>query len=235
MENNNDNRSEASTNTPGKECYDHEPLNAAQTPTPEPATQWPNYFASQFNEFRASTERILSDLVKVVESRLAYDETKEKAFDRLYAELDQLKKDHDFEQRRPLFADLILLFDRLDYLSNESQETGNASTAVQSIREELIEILSRRGVDIISPTEKFDPAVQHALGTEETRDQEKNNGIARVVRRGFAYGSRVIRHEEVIVYRLLAYKPDPNIGESQRDPQPPNVTVETNNVNVRSQ
>ena len=55
----------------------------------------------------------LSSLKRTVEDRLSYDKAKEEAFDRLYADLENLKKNAAFEQIRPLYMDLILLFDRI--------------------------------------------------------------------------------------------------------------------------
>ena len=186
---------------------------------PEDSSSSLSAIASQLRTFQTTTELTLSSLVELFESRLASDAVKEKAFDRLYAELADVKRDREFEQMRPLFSDLVLLFDRLDHLGNQSLETEDASSIAVSIRDELLEILSRRGVDIVPTTEQFDPALQNALGTEPTCYKENNNGIARVVRRGFRYNSRVIRHEEVFVYRFAPGEmaPDDDTSTSRPD------------------
>lgn len=194
---------------------DRELLETDPQQSPEASATGVDEIASQLKIFQASTELSLSNLVKLVESRLASDAVKEKAFDRLYIELDEVKQDREFERLRPFFSDLVLLFDRLDHLGNESLETEDVSSIVVSIRDELLEILSRRGVDIIPSTEQFDPAFQNALGTERTCDEEESNRIARVVRRGFRYNSRMIRHEEVFVYRFGPGEMGPDVVDSK--------------------
>ncbi|MEZ5549037.1 MAG: nucleotide exchange factor GrpE [Pseudomonadales bacterium] len=194
---------------------DHESPDTNSQQLPEPAAAGDNQIAPQLKLFQESVELSISKLVTLVESRLASDAVKEKAFDRLYAELEEAKQDREFEQFRPFFTDLILLFDRLEHLSNEPLETQESSSIVVSIRDELLEILSRRRVDLIPPNEHFDPAFQNALGVEGTNDEAENNRIARVVRRGFRYNSRVIRHEEVFVYRFASSEMDPAIEETK--------------------
>jgi molecular chaperone GrpE (heat shock protein) len=209
---------EAINGNPKVDPCDRELPETDSQQSPEASATGVNEIASQLKNFQTSTELSLSNLVELVESRLALDDVKEKAFDRLYAELDELKQDREFEQLRPFFSDLVLLFDRLDHLANESLETQDVSSIVVSIREELLEILSRRGVDIISPSEQFDPAFQNALGTERTSDEEANNRIARVVRRGFRYNLRVLRHEEVFVYRFVPGELGPDVENSSCQP-----------------
>lgn len=169
---------------------------------PDPLARVSNQITTQLAQLQGSTERGLSELIKVVESRLSYDEAKEKAFDRLYAELDELKRDREFDHMRPLFTDLILLFDRIDHLRRQSERTESGLLILESILEELMEILGRRGVTVTPSTDYFDPALQQALGTDGTTNQEDNNRISRIVRRGFRYDGKVLRHEEVFVYRF---------------------------------
>ena len=99
---------------------------------------------------------------------------------------------------------VILVFDRIENMCNDS---GYASPIVPSLTalfktlsDEVLEILSRREVEIIqTASPKFDPITQRAVGTELAPTEPENNEIARVVRRGFRYRDRVIRAEEVIV------------------------------------
>lgn len=155
----------------------------------------------------------LSSLSRAVETRLSYDDTKEKAFERLYAELDELKKNSAFEQIRPLYMDLILLFDRVENTQYElSQSASIPITLIKlfnSIRDELVEILSRREIELIkNNTVSFDPVFQRAIGTHPTFHIEENNQIDRIVRRGFLYRDRVFRAEEVIVKKYTDVSQD---------------------------
>lgn len=161
---------------------------------------------NQIINILASLSTEVSSLSKTFDSRLSYDTTKEIAFDRLYAELDELKKNAAFEQIRPLYMDLILLFDRVENTQYELNQTSSTSSTVinlfNSISEELLEILSRREIEIIkNTTVTFDPVFQKAIGTQPTNFKDENNKVDRIVRKGFLYHDRVLRAEEVIVKR----------------------------------
>lgn len=162
-----------------------------------------------------------ASLNRTVESRLRYDEVKEEAFERLYVELEDLKKNAAFEQLRPLYMDLILLFDRIE---NVRQDTGQSPTTtaplsdvLQTLSDELVEILYRREIEPINATDTFDPSVQQAIGTQPTSVEAENNHVARVVRRGFRYQSRILRAEEVIVKKYSAT--DRLVSTSEAQPE----------------
>lgn len=167
-----------------------------------------------------------SSLNRTIESRLSYDEVKEEAFERLYAELEDLKKSSSFEQSRPLYMDLILLFDRIE---NIRQNTDSSTTTMPSfsdvlktLSDELLEILYRRGVELINTKDStFDPSVQQAIGTQPTFSEVENNQVSRVVRRGFRYRERILRPEEVIIKK---YSPDRSTSASESQNKQPNVS-----------
>jgi len=148
----------------------------------------------------------VSFLNRTFETRISYDEAKEKAFDRLYAELDEQKKNSAFEHLRPLYIDIILLFDRIENIRQNvlvSSDVPSISDLLKTLNDELLEILYRRGIELItitSPT--FDPSFQLALSTEPTAADSEHNQVARVVRRGFKYKDRILRSEEVIVKKF---------------------------------
>lgn len=146
---------------------------------------------------------------ELFQSRLAYDKAKEEAFDRLYGELEQLKSNATFEQLRPLYLDLILLFDRIENICQSSQliaqQDPNMLSLFRSLSDELVEVLYRREIEVIqSASPVFDPSTQRAIGVEPTQAEGETGRVARVVRRGFRYRNRVIRAEEVIVKKFAA-------------------------------
>lgn len=143
-------------------------------------------------------------LQDTVAGRLSYDQEKETAFDYLYAELEAVKQERAFEQVRPLFIDLMLLFDRVESCRQEMIDSASASPAfaqiLQTIGDELLEVLSRREVEILTITSPvFDREVQQVVGTRPASSEAANNQVVRVVRRGFRYRNRIIRPEQVIV------------------------------------
>lgn len=151
-----------------------------------------------------STE--ISALSIEFESRLRYDQTKEEAFNRLYADLEFMRGDAEFEKLRPFYIDLILFFDRIDralHPIDNGALSNNEQQLLNSLLEELLEIFYRREIEIINPSPViFDPTVQRAIGTVTTEEENENNAVATVIRRGFRYSHRLLRPEEVIIKKL---------------------------------
>ena len=104
----------------------------------------------------------------------------------------------------PLYLDLILLFDRLDnvccQLDRSASTTNDFYNFLQTLREELLEVLYRQSIEIVTTqSNRFDPTRQRAIATKTTAVKEENNSLASIVRRGFRYQNRLVRPEEVIV------------------------------------
>ena len=146
----------------------------------------------------------LSYLNQQFDDRLSRDEAKEQAFDYLYQELETVKQDSSLERFKPLYLDLILLFDRLDRVCKEEiTDDGELRSFLLTLREELLEVLYRQGIEIVNTDGNgFDPTNQRAIATETTTEREENNTLASVVRRGFRYQNRLLRPEEVVVNKF---------------------------------
>lgn len=153
-------------------------------------------------DLAASLAQIILGVAKLQNSfdaRLAYDETKEAAFQRLYADLQDAKLAQSLEATRPLLLDLLLLHDRVDTAIRASGVTSEAS-ACASFKEELLEVLYRRDVRRFgSSAERFDPETQQAVEIVETADPAEHQRVERVVRAGFRWGTRVLRAEDVVI------------------------------------
>lgn len=139
----------------------------------------------------------------VLEDRLAYDETKEKAFNRLYEELDALKRSSIDECKRALLIDLILLYDRVIF--HVGQSGGNF---IESIAFEIEEILLRRGVERvdrerISESARFDKKTQKVFSTRPTSVKDEDGVVDAVVRDGFVLGELLLRPQAVVVRKFV--------------------------------
>lgn len=152
----------------------------------------------------------------ILVERLNYDKTKEEAFERLYAELDDAKEGRVYDLLHPTIFDLILLHDRVEgYVRSDERENG-VSAFLESVLGEIVEILARRGVEIIEVTSTtFDPTLQKAIGVEEAVEPSKHHAIASVIRRGFRRGGRIVRAEEVIVMKHVSRNKGPREEESE--------------------
>lgn len=143
----------------------------------------------------------LRDLVR---ERLTYDRVKEEAFDRLYAEVEEVRQERAFQQLRPFLIDLLLLYDRIELsrqrLVEQAGRPSEVGQLLQSLSEEVLEILARRDVEmlvVVSTT--FDRTLQQAIKLQPSERIEEHQQVLRVVRRGFRYRQRILRCEEVIV------------------------------------
>ena len=164
-----------------------------------------------------STQQYILEEIKTLTSlfnkRLTRDDVKEKAFNQLYNEYQNLKQDKSFESIKPTIIDLMLLYDRLDNkLTNIDSDNKEF---IQSVRDELLEILIRRDIHLIQRTDLvFNPSIQKAIGTKETDSKELNNKIYSYVRAGFQLNNKVLRPEEVIVYKYIE---DNNSDKPQKE------------------
>lgn len=153
-----------------------------------------------------SMENIVAEVAALhgtIKERLAYDRVKEEAFDRLYAEVEEIRQERSFQQVRPLLMDLILLYDRIELgLQQTYGLEGNMPDVVQllrSFKDELLEILYRREVEMIITSSTFDRTLQQVIKIQPTAFADEHNQVVRVVRRGFRYRNRILRSEEVII------------------------------------
>jgi molecular chaperone GrpE (heat shock protein) len=162
---------------------------AASQPDEQPSPPW------------ITLQTSIQSLSDMFESRLRLDKAKDEAFNRLYAELDALRRAESVQQLKPFYLDLILLYDRIEQICSAQTDPATADL-LGTIRDELLEVLYRRDVaPICHASVNFDSSVQQAIGTEPAAGPDDNNVVARVIRRGFRYGERVLRPEEVIVKR----------------------------------
>lgn len=152
----------------------------------------------------SSLQQNFSSLLQVVTNRLSYDKTKEAAFDRLYKEMEELKQDQELSQLRPLYIDLILLIDRMNTIYNDKLDSGSQNpelvNILQTLSHEVLEILYRRGVELIVTTSPvFDPKVQKVVEVIPTHNPAEDNTVVHMVRHGFKYKDVVLRPEEVVI------------------------------------
>jgi molecular chaperone GrpE (heat shock protein) len=149
----------------------------------------------------------LSRLESRFDARFAYDATKETAFRHMYADLQDAKLAQSLEATRPLLLDLLLLFDRVDLASRSSKSPDEAS-ALDSFREELLEILYRRDVrTFVSASNRYDRETQQVVGVVDTPDADEHQLIERIVRTGFRWGTRILRAEDVVIRRYRVSVP----------------------------
>jgi len=143
-------------------------------------------------------------LIALFEEKIAYDSAKEKAFDKIYDELQQYKDNFLFLSQKPIFLDLILLLDNIEKMkSSLTPEDQDCKNLFDRISDEILEILYRR--DIVPFDEKYafyQKGLHKVVKTIPTPVEAENNQIVEIVRRGYQWGERILRAEEVVVKKF---------------------------------
>ena len=117
----------------------------------------------------------------------------------------QMSDDAVGRATRPVFIDLILLYDSLQQMRtwvNSSVELpkGAFQDRLSGLETELLEILLRRDVQKLEETgTKLDRQRHRAVKTVATANPEEDNQIREVIRAGFVAGERVLRPADVVI------------------------------------
>jgi molecular chaperone GrpE len=161
---------------------------------------------------------ILEELGRLRETfslKIRFDEAKERVIDTLNEEVQRHRQGLHFSILRPLFLDLITLYDDLLQCAGAAAEGEPAARTFQSLADTVEEVLARNGVSAFSVDgDAFDGKRQRAVRTAPADDPAWTGRVAQRLRRGFAHDERILRPEHVSVYRHEA-----------RDTAPPGAAV----------
>jgi molecular chaperone GrpE len=144
------------------------------------------------------------------DTKIKYDESKQLLIDSLHKELQTYREGLHFKILRPIFMDLISMYDDLDKLLEDilSKENGISRQMLRSLKsfqESIEEILRRNGVEAFSVEgDAFVSGKQRVLKVVDTNDSALDKQVVRRVRKGFEYDGRILRPEMVEVYRAIA-------------------------------
>lgn len=135
----------------------------------------------------------VKQLRNLFQRRLLEDKAKIRLYDELYAQLLVARGGLAEQLLSPLFRELLLVVDRVTALSTQKD------VVLESIREELLELLERRDVYRLPVTSaSFDPAFHEAVRTVPC-DNQPPGAILEVVRPGFVHGTKLLRPARVVV------------------------------------
>jgi molecular chaperone GrpE len=134
----------------------------------------------------------LSELRDLFQRRLLEDKAKQRLFDELYAQVEFARQGLISQALEPLLREELLMIDRLD------QYQGSDMEFVITVRVELMEILSRRGVTEIAVEGPFDPS-QHEAVESITSNKKRVGQIIGVRRPGYFIANRLLRPAQVTV------------------------------------
>ncbi|GCE22966.1 nucleotide exchange factor GrpE [Dictyobacter kobayashii] len=157
--------------------------------------------------------KTMQGLKQDFETKVKYDESKERMIDTLHSELQSYREGLHFKILRPLFIDLISLYDDINHITDNMQKEFPGLDAtiianIESFAESVEEMLSNNGVETFQVAEEtFVSNKQRTLRAIPTTDASLDKHIARRLRKGFLYENRVLRPEMVETYRYVAEQP----------------------------
>lgn len=160
-----------------------------------------------------TVEDRVRELSELFQERLRNDTVQQKAFDQLYEELKQYKEDFLFQTEKPFLLDLLLFYDSLNWFqqSLEKQEMSPEVIAdsFQYLLDEFLELLYRRDVVPCETATRFDRKLHKAVRIVPTGSAAEDWRVQAVLKRGFVRGERLLRPEEVSVYRSSGGSEEP--------------------------
>ena len=136
------------------------------------------------------------DKVEDIESLITRRLLEDKAKNSLIEELKQYliyRQDLDKgEKFAPFMKQILQVIDRIE----SSEEKSDLLT---SIAEELLQILSLNGLQVIDNSGMIDPSMHEVVNTVAATDEQSENNIVEVLKKGYLLNNRVLRPSKVTI------------------------------------
>lgn len=136
------------------------------------------------------------DKVEDIESLITRRLLEDKAKNSLIEELKQYliyRQDLDKgEKFAPFMKQILQVIDRIE----SSEEKSDFLT---SIAEELLQILSLNGLQVIDNSGMIDPSMHEVVNTVAVTDEQSENNIVEVLQKGYLLNNRVLRPSKVTI------------------------------------
>ena len=136
------------------------------------------------------------DKVEDIESLITRRLLEDKAKNSLIEELKQYliyRQDLDKgEKFAPFMKQILQVIDRIE--SSEEK-----SDLLISIAEELLQILSLNGLQVIDNSGMIDPSMHEVVNTVAATDEQSENNIVEVLQKGYLLNNRVLRPSKVTI------------------------------------
>lgn len=136
------------------------------------------------------------DKVEDIESLITRRLLEDKAKNSLIEELKQYliyRQDLDKgEKFAPFMKQILQVVDRIE--SSEEQ-----SDFLTSIAEELLQVLSLNGLQVIDNSGMIDPSMHEVVNTVAVTNEQSENNIVEVLQKGYLLNNRVLRPSKVII------------------------------------
>lgn len=161
----------------------------------------------------------LSELKELFEKKISGNESQIMMFDKMYREMENYKDNFLLEAlHKPIIHNLIQLYDDFTALESQfkdilkkndpvgseglSQELQQFQTNLGNISFELEEALYRMDVTPYEEQpEVLDLKLHKTLKVKPTNNPEEDRKVVKVHKKGFCWGDKVFRREEVTIYQ----------------------------------
>ncbi len=154
----------------------------------------------------SNMEKRIEEIATLLRERSRQDDVQQKAFDTLYEELKQYKDDFIFQAEKPFLLDLLLFYDSLNWfhesLQRREMSPDVVSDSFQYLLDEFLELLYRRDVVPCESVDRFDRRLHKAVRVSPAGEAADDWKVEAVLKRGFLRNDKVLRAEEVSVYRF---------------------------------
>jgi molecular chaperone GrpE (heat shock protein) len=148
------------------------------------------------------------ELRKLFESRIHSDEVQARALERLHSELQTSRKHLQRAEMAPLFKDIIFCHDfvtRELVRDDEDAASSDWRKSFEVLGQMLVDVLFKYDVEPFrSESDEFDRSMQQCVRSESTTDAQQDKQIATSGLIGFRTEERILRREQVTVFR---YRP----------------------------
>lgn len=138
--------------------------------------------------------------------RLLEDQARQRMYDELYRQLEFARQGLVDQFVAPLAREILLVVDRIDALTGQGPggetggDSGDDAGNLGSVREELLEILHRRGLrEVDARGQEFDPRVHEAVARVPVEPGDQVGRVVEVRRPGYALADRLLRPAQVAV------------------------------------
>jgi molecular chaperone GrpE len=167
----------------------------------------PAFFQQTIDAINRSISRLQSDF----DTKIKYDQSKERTIDAMHRELQDYREDLSFKILRPLILDVVSLYDDLNLIdrkyseSEQSVEVEKLASDLKTFGADIEEIVSRYGFEFYRvKSDLFDRALQKTQKVVDTDNPDLDKQVIDKIRQGLRYGDRVVRPELVTAYRYVA-------------------------------
>jgi len=164
--------------------------------------------ALSVNEQLAQLSDGMSQLFDLMAAMHEENNSRDKAFDTVYNELNEYKNNFVYERIKPFLRSLLFVFDSVNDFNREVGEAesedrfihpAHIKANLDHIQEQLLDALAMVEVEMIQQKEEtFNPRLQRAVEVIPV-PQEEDNQVIRIVRHGWTLGGNNFRPADVVV------------------------------------